>query len=102
MLLVCAVALCICLLCSCGSQLTGKWTSAAGSGVQLTLSTSGKAALSSGDVELTGTYTVEGNTLTLSLASPLGDSYVIEAQFTVEDGRLMLTNEKGYTETFIK
>ena len=94
--------LCLCILCSCGSQLAGKWTSAADSGVRLTLSSTGKAALSSGNVELTGTYTVEGNTLTLNLTGPLGDSYCIESQFVVEDGRLMLTNEKGYTETFVK
>lgn len=89
------------LLCGCSEELTGKWRSSE-QDTRLTFSATGKVIMSSDELELTGSYTTEGDLLVMQLTAPAGQLYVIEATFTIEDKVLYLENSKGQIEAFVR
>ncbi len=89
-------------LCGCGDSLIGKWRSTSEKETQLIFVSTGKVTMSADDIELTGTFTDDGQNLVLSLIAPNGREYRIEATYTITDGELHLENSKGQVEIFVR
>ncbi len=98
----CAMLLTLVLLVGCGSELSGKWRSTSEKETQLAFSSTGRVTMSADGIELSGTYTTEGENLTMVMSAPDGNTYNIEAKYTIEDKTLTLENNKGQVETFIR
>lgn len=93
---------CTCTACGAGSELAGKWTSTSEIGTHLSFSSTGKVVMSGDGIVLSGTYTVSGSTLKMTLTAPNDTVLEIVATYKVEENRLSLTNELGYVEVFTK
>lgn len=89
-------------LCGCEEELVGKWRSTSEKETQLIFAATGKVTMSADGLELTGTFTDDGQNLVMSLTAPNGQNYVIEATYTIEDGELHLENSKGQVEIFVR
>lgn len=89
-------------LCGCEEELVGKWRSTSEKETQLIFSATGKVNMSADDLELTGTFTDDGENLVMSLTAPNGQNYIIEATYEIIDGELHLENSKGQVEIFVR
>jgi|GEM_PF-1571616 len=102
---ICAVILsAVMLLCLCGCEekLTGKWRSTSEKETQLVFASTGKVTMSADGLELSGTYTDDGENLVMSLTAPNGEVYIIEATYVIIDDELRLENPKGQVEIFVR
>ena len=89
-------------LCGCEEELVGKWHSTSEKGTQLIFSSTGRVTMSADGIELSGTYTDDGTNLVMSLTAPNGETYVIQAVYTIVDSQLHLENPKGQVEIFVR
>lgn len=89
-------------LCGCEEELVGKWHSTSEKGTQLIFAATGKVTMSADGIELTGTFTDDGENLVMSLIAPNGTEYIIEATYVIVDGELHLENSKGQVEIFVR
>jgi len=89
-------------LCGCEEELVGKWHSTSEKGTQLIFAATGKVTMSADGIELTGTFTDDGENLVMSLIAPNGTEYIIEATYVISDGELHLENSKGQVEIFVR
>jgi hypothetical protein len=98
-----AVAVSAAMLCSCGSDLEGTWTSLADSQTKICFSGS-KVRVSYGGFKTSGTYeTDEDGNITLKLTDENGNIYKITAEVTVSKQKtLTLKNSDGQMEVFKK
>lgn len=96
-----ALALVFC-LCGCEETLIGKWRSTSEKGTQLIFVATGKVTMSADDLELTGTFTDDGENLVMSLTAPNGEVYRIEATYVITDDELHIINPKGQVEIFVR
>lgn len=90
------------LLCSCGSDLDGTWTSRADKKTKIKIS-GDKVKVSYGSFHLNGTYEQDKDDpslITFSLTDENGIVYRITATKSLKDDTLTLTNTKGNSETF--
>jgi len=91
------------ILTACGSELSGRWVSASGTGTQLSFTSTGKAVMSLNGEELaSGTYTAVNGRLTVTLIDAKGEAYVLDGDYRIEGNKLFWTNSRGFTETFIR
>jgi len=89
-------------LCGCKESLIGKWRSTSEKETQLIFVSTGKVTMSADDIELSGTFTDDGQNLVMSLTAPNGREYRIEATYTIVNGELHLENSKGQVEIFVR
>lgn len=89
-------------LCGCEEELVGKWRSTSEKETQLIFAATGKVTMSADGIELTGTFTDDGENLVMSLTAPNGAEYIIEATYTIVDSELHLENSKGQVEIFVR
>ena len=89
-------------LCGCKESIIGKWRSTSEKETQLIFVSTGKVTMSADGIELTGTFTDDGENLVMSLFAPNGEEYRIEATYTIADGELHLENPKGQVEIFVR
>ena len=90
------------LLCSCGSDLDGTWTSRADKKTKIRFSGQ-KVRISYGSFHLDGTYEPDPNDpslITFNLTDKNGVVYRITAVKSLRDDTLTLTNTKGNSEVF--
>jgi len=96
-----AVAILLC-LCGCEEELTGKWRSTSEKETQLIFASTGRMTMSADGIELTGTYSDDGENLIMSLTAPNGEVYLIEATYVITDSELRIENSKGQVEIFVR
>ena len=89
-------------LCGCSEELVGKWRSTSEKETQLIFAATGRVTMSADDIELSGTFTDDGENLVMSLVAPNGQTYVIEATYTIVGNELHLENAKGQVEIFVR
>lgn len=91
-------------LCSCGSELDGTWTSQNNKSTKIKFS-GDKVKISADGFKINGTYEVdEDDHIILDLTDANGDKYRITAVLSVDKKRetLILTNANGDQEVFAK
>lgn len=91
------------ILCSCGSELDGTWTSQADSQTKIYFSGS-KVRVTYGNFKISGTYDEDDNgNISLNLTDENGNKYKITAEVTVSNEKtLTLKNTDGKMEVFKK
>lgn len=97
------ILLSIVILCSCGSDLDGTWTSQADSQTKIYFS-GNKVRVTYGSFKISGTYEADddGN-VTLNLTDENGNKYKITAEVSVSNEKtLTLKNTDGQMEVFKK
>ncbi len=90
------------LLCSCGSELDGTWTSRADKKTKIKFS-GDKVKVSYGSFKLNGTYEEDeedNSVIILNLTDDDGNLYRITAVIALEEDTLTMTNSRGSTEVF--
>ncbi len=90
------------ILCGCEETLIGKWRSTSEKGTQLIFVSTGKVTMSADGLELTGTFTDDGENLVMSLTAPNDEVYLIEATYVIINDELHLENSKGQVEIFVR
>lgn len=88
--------------CSVRSDLDGKWTSTSETETKISFSSTGKVIMTGEGITLSGTYSTDGDKLSMKLTAPNDTVLEIDATYEVDGNRLSLKNELGYTEVFTK
>lgn len=101
--LMCAVLTAVVILCSCGSDLDGTWTSQADSNTKIHFS-GNKVKVTYDDFKVTGSYeSDDSGNVVLTLTDDNGNIFKITAELSMSDEKtLTLTNPDGETEVFKK